>query len=65
MIAAACSLCVCVALGIIGPVMAAWEPGERRQVTERFDALKRTWSSVGVAFDLVLMRGSGVLLRLP
>ena len=38
---------------------------EAPSVTERFDALKRTWSSVGVAFDLVLMRGSGVLLRLP
>ena len=31
---------------------------------ERFDALERRWSPVGDAFDLALMRGSGVLLRL-
>lgn len=31
---------------------------------ERFDALKRTWSPVGKEFDLPIIRGGGVLLRL-
>ena len=31
---------------------------------ERFNALDRSWSSVGSSFDLALTRGSGVLLRL-
>ena len=32
---------------------------------ERFDALAGTWSSVGAEFDLSLIRGGGVMLRLP
>ena len=32
---------------------------------ERFDALAGKWSTVGAAFDLSLVRGGGVLLRLP
>ena len=31
---------------------------------ERFDPLAGTWSPVGVEFDLALIRGGGVLLRL-
>ena len=34
------------------------------RTAERFDPLADTWSPVGAEFDLALIRGGGVLLRL-